>query len=209
MCYVCGQQTISPAGTPGDAAKRLAFEFEQLEAESKEADELLAALRKETDQTSIERSKAREAIRRIENAFRPIQTAASQILPAELSIYDMEAGRLQERVSQLQRIQIALAKRETINQQIEDIQAQVSDLDARVVAQGKNLDFDRSSDELTDGINNYLNSIKASNPRSWTISAQVKFELRERGFRVKVGNENWKSKLGGTLRTGASIVGMF
>src|SRR6185437_1226926 len=89
VCYVCGQDNATAAGTPEEAARRLAFEVEQLEAESKEAEELLAALRKEIDQTSSERSKAREAIRRVEETFRPIQTAAAQILPAELSIYDM------------------------------------------------------------------------------------------------------------------------
>jgi hypothetical protein len=199
VCYVCGQNNAIDNGTTENAAKRLAFEVEQLEAESKESGQLVAALEKERAQTLSERSRTRQRIQELESELRPIQTAAAQIMPAELSIYDMEAGRLQERIKQLRRIEIALSKREIINQQIETIQAEVAALESQVATQAKNLDFDQASDELTDGINNYLNAIKAGNPRSWTISAQIRFELRERGFRVKVGNESWKSKLGGTL----------
>ena len=145
VCYVCGQNNPTDCGTAENAAKRLSFEVEQLEAESKESAQLIAAIQKERDQTLSERSRTRQRIHDIESELRPIQTAAAQIMPAEFSIYDMEAGRMQERVKQLRRMEIALSKRETINQQIEAIQDEVSTLRSQVDTQANNLDFDSGS----------------------------------------------------------------
>lgn len=198
-CYVCGQSVPTGSSTPENADKRLEFEIEQLDAERKEAAQLIDALKGERDESVVELTKTKEAIRRIQQAIRPVQSVAAQILPPGVAVLDMEVGRLQERIRQLQRIQATLAKRMEINQQIEVIQAEVSVLEGEVATQAAKLDFDQASDELTDGINNYLNAIKQLNPRSWTLDAPMNVKLREKGFKITVGGENWKSKLGGTL----------
>jgi hypothetical protein len=196
-CYVCGQETQRTIGVEGE--KRLSFEVEQLSGELKEADQLIAALTADRGMTEVERLRAQESSKRLEDMLRPIQIAAAQIFPAEVSFLDMHVGQLQERARQLSRIQAALIKREKINEQIVAIQAEIGFLESLVATHARNLNFGQASDALEDGMNNYLAAIKGANPRSWTLDSPVRFHLRERGFGVTVGNEDWKSKLGGTL----------
>jgi len=194
---VCGQETQRTIGVEGE--KRLSFEVEQLSGELKEADQLIAALTADRGMTEVERLRAQESSKRLEDMLRPIQIAAAQIFPAEVSFLDMHVGQLQERARQLSRIQAALIKREKINEQIVAIQAEIGFLESLVATHARNLNFGQASDALEDGMNNYLAAIKGANPRSWTLDSPVRFHLRERGFGVTVGNEDWKSKLGGTL----------
>lgn len=71
-------------------------------------------------------------------------------------------------------------------------------MEAAVKEHNRQIDFERSGDILSDAVNTYLNHIKKTNPKSWT-QAEVVFRLNERNFNVRVGGNNWTTKLGGTM----------
>jgi hypothetical protein len=164
----------------------------------KETDELLGALEREVRQLTVGRTRVGEEIARIQGILRPVRAAAASVLPPEISVLDVETGRLEERLQQLQRIKSSLNRRETLGQQIAQIQQEVAGLEAEVGAKNSNINFYEAGTALQDGMNTYLNRIKEVNPRSWTQEG-VRVTVGERDFRITVGNSSWKSKLGGTL----------
>jgi hypothetical protein len=54
-------------------------------------------------------------------------------------------------------------------------------------------------EDLRDGFVTYLNRIVALNANSW-FGQSVSIRLAERSFRIKVGESNWKTKLGATQK---------
>jgi hypothetical protein len=197
-CFLCKRELSDTGGFQVAAERRLDFEREQLEGEAKEADELIATLDREVQSLLSAKARIAEEIGRIQSLLRPVRAAAAVVMPPEISMLDMETGRLEERRRQLERIKASLAKRETLAQQISDVQRDVAALEAEVRAQSLKIDFERAGDLLQDGMNTYLNSIKEANEHSWTQDG-IHVRLSDRDFRIKVGDTNWKTKLGGTL----------
>lgn len=197
-CYLCGRPFESQEASDLGSIKRLDFEVEQLGAELSETHDLLSQLRNEGQ---LLRQKARSIDLQIEatkQSLRPIRRAVAAILPPEIAAADMKMGRLQERMSQLRRIGSALDRRSKIADQIAQIRTDILALQSEVDSLNKTVDFDRAADDLTDGMNTYLNAISKINPKSWTQDP-VQFSLDERTFRVRIGRNNWSTKLGGTL----------
>jgi hypothetical protein len=71
-------------------------------------------------------------------------------------------------------------------------------LEGEVRAQSTQIDFEKASLLLQDGMNTYLNRIKELNPNSWAQDG-IHVRLGDRDFQIKVGKSNWRTKLGGTL----------
>lgn len=197
-CYLCRRPFDEEAGSGNSSTRRLDFEFEQLSGELEETDELLERLTKDVLRLSQERAQAANRISRVKELLQPTRSALSVILPPDIGIADVEIGRLQERLQQLERIKTTLERREKIADQINEIQQAVNALELEIAEQSKQIDFERASDLLSDGMNTYLNMIKEINPKSWT-QEEVTFRLGKNDFSAKVRTGNWKSKLGGTL----------
>lgn len=197
-CYLCHRSLESEEESVNSSAQRVQFELEQLTSELNETNDLIQHIEQDVRRLQKELANIENSIVRLEQLLKPTRSAVAAILPPELLTTDIETGRLQERLQQLERIKATLQRREKIADQILEIQKTLADLETAISAHNRQIDFERSGDTLADGMNTYLNYIKKTNPKSWT-QAEVLFRLNDRKFNVKVGGNNWTSKLGGTL----------
>jgi len=196
-CYVCGQ-TVDAASSGAASAKRLQFEVDQLKGEIEETGELLRGLAQELTRLAEEEARVEERQEYIDNVLRSGRATAAAMLPPELAAIDMNLGSLQERLRQIERIRQAFGKREQLASHIQKIQEEVAVLDAEVSRRTIGVDYESLGDRLSDGMSTYLNRIRELNPRSWTQQG-ISVQISDRDFRIRVGNANWKVKLGGTL----------
>jgi hypothetical protein len=69
-------------------------------------------------------------------------------------------------------------------------------LSGDVDAEAGKVPFERLSDELSDGINEYLNILNEDDSSRWPHAA-IRFEVAETSFKIRVGQKSWSS-LGAT-----------
>ena len=196
ICYVCRHEVPSNT-SPSD--QRIDFELAQLKAEQAESMELLATLRADLEAHVVLERDLSGKQRRTEAMLQPIRRKAAAILPPELAALDVRTGQLDERLAQLQRIQITFAKREQLTAEIRRIEAAVAELETKVQEQSRAVNFEEAAEWLEDGINDYLNAINRRQPGAWPHDNRIKVSLRERQFRITIGGSKWDTKLGGTL----------
>lgn len=196
-CHLC-QRPFGDAKPGLSRLERIEFELEQLKAALSEATEIVVTLNSEAEKIEKERRSEQTQMDMLRNMLRPIRSAAAAVLPPEIGVVDMEIGQHQERLSQIARIGNSLSYRDVLSTQIDTIQNEVGNLESEVAKQSATLEFEKASDQLADGMNAYLNSIRKKAPTSWT-QAGVRVRLDERKSRFLVGNRSWNSQLGGTL----------
>jgi hypothetical protein len=194
---VCGRQNDADS-VDSISQKRLDFEFDQLEGELSETDVLISVLGRDVQKLAAANVRIEEQIRRVSSMLRPVRAFVAAILPPELSLFDMETGRLQEQLQQLRRIKASLELRQHFMEKINAIQKEVAQLRAEVAEQKGEIDFESASQQLADGMNTYLNSIKSRDVNAWN-QGEVNVRISESGFKFMVGKSNWRMRLGGTL----------
>jgi len=197
-CFLCGQPWSEPQQDLSTADSRIALEINRLKEELREAEILISRLSDDLDQRVSSLREIEEEINRVEGQLRPLRQAAAAILPPEITITDMESGRLQERVRQLQRIQQVLERRKKISAEIDRLQHEEEALKAQLAQASQKINFAQASGLLAEGMNNYLNALEASGTKLWT-SDRVFVRLKQGSFDITVGGENWTTKLGQTL----------
>ena len=196
-CYLCGQPTDLNLNEGSASEQRLDFEIEQLRGENQEAQELVEVVHSELESLISHQRLIDEELTYIQRQMRPTQIAAAAILPPEISQIDMDLGRIQERMRQLERVKIALELQEDLSEQISQIESEIRVLEVEVARASQEINFERSSSFLVDQMNTYLNTIKLKNPNSWT-QGEVGLRLKERSFAFTVG-KNRVSSLGATM----------
>ena len=196
-CYLC-QRLLDEEKPQSNSSKRVEFELEQLKSELEETDELIKCLSLDVHRLTDQRTRIAEKIFRIQELLRPTRSAIASIMPPEITATDVEIGRLQERLQQLERIRATLDRREKLSVQINEIQQKVGVLEKGLTEESAQIDFEGGGDLLSDGMNTYLNLIKEANPKSWT-QEEASVRIGEKRFSVKVGGSKWTAKLGGTL----------
>jgi sugar lactone lactonase YvrE len=197
-CFLCKRPFPDEASASVAADRRLDFEREQLQEELREADELIAALEREESSLSEGMTKIGDEIRHLEANLRPARAAMASLLPPEISVLDLETGRREERLQQIERVKVSMARRDKLAEEITAIQQQVDVLEAEVREQSRQIDFERAGTLLEHGMNTYLNRINKLNQHSWTQD-RIHVRISDKDFRIKVGKSHWKAKLGGTL----------
>jgi predicted nucleic acid-binding Zn-ribbon protein len=194
-CYVCGREHLDGAG---DGSRRIAFEMEHLQAEEEEAKELIGNLRSEiASYNTMEKSLSAE-LRKVESLLRPVRQAAAAILPPEFALLDTQAGQVQERLAQLERIRDTFAKREELNDKIHTIEKTLVELEAKVERQGILAGVEGAGDWLAEGMTDYCNALNRLQAHAWPHE-RINIRLSERRFDIRVGSGRWQAKLGGTL----------
>lgn len=196
-CYVCGRESDEPSLARGNA--RLEFEKAQVESECAETADLVQTIENELVQLKSRFTELQQAMATVRASLRPVRKAAAAVLPPELFHLDVQYGRIQEKNQQLGRLAKVLAKRDDIAQQILTIQKELAELEAAVAAMKSDTDLMSCADRLQDGFGTYFNRITKSNPKSW-LGQAVTFRLDERSFEFRVGNADWRTKLGATQR---------
>jgi hypothetical protein len=198
ICYLCQRHYDITPRPAAETEQRLKFELDQLQGETRESDQLLEILNRDVQALNKEYDHHGERISEIQRILSPFRSAVASVIPPEIGVIDQHMGSLHERLRQLDRIKSMLSRRQKISDQILSIQADVARLNREVADQAINIDFEKSSSTLEDGMNTYLNLIGELKPTAWTQEA-VNVRLRERNFRIGVGRSDWSAKLGGTL----------
>jgi outer membrane murein-binding lipoprotein Lpp len=196
-CYLCQQPLAAqPDDEHSGAKKRLAFEIEQLEGEEAELKELLERLMREQVNVNDRVRRLDEELADVETRLRPVRTAFAALMPPEIAVTDTEIGQNQERIAQLLRLRQAVQHRDQLSTEIDQLRAKVESLKGDVDAEAGKVPFERLSDELSDGINEYLNVLNDGDPSRWPHGA-IRFDLGESSFRIRVGQKPLSS-LGAT-----------
>ena len=195
LCHLCGQD-IEDTGSSNE--RRLDFEIEQLEAEIRESDDIIANLSRDDEVLADKQQKLENRIRDIESQIEPTRTAVMAVLPSDLLIMDSEIGRMQEQLSQIERIGKSLSRREELASEAKDIRKQVAGVDAEVSRLSSELDFEGAADHISDSMNEYVKALVIDKTSLWT-QREISFSLREKDFKARVGRVSWKAQLGATL----------
>ncbi len=196
-CFVCHQSIPKRwAVTETGAERRLAFEIEQLEGEESELDDLINKLAEERAVVGRRLRRTDESLREVEVALMPVRAAVVASMPPEIAALDMDVGRLEERIAQLHRLRAAFEQRDSLSRQIDTLRITVQNLSSDVDAKSATIPFEQLSDEMSDGINEYINALKAGDTSRWPHQP-VRFDIGEREFKLRVGKVPWTT-LGAT-----------
>ena len=198
QCFVCRQPVPDRgAGADTGAGRRLAFEIEQLAGEASELEDLLKRLEEEREAVTERLRRTGEELAEVEAALRPVRAAVVASMPPEIAALDVDVGRLEERIAQLHRLRGAFEQRDALARQIDQLRATVQTLTSDVDSKSATIPFEQLSDAMSDGINEYLNALKAGDQKRWPHQP-VRFEIGERSpVKIKVGKVPW-TNLGAT-----------
>ncbi len=198
ICFLCHQPIANTTENESAIANRLKVEQSHLRAELQEIDQLIAKLSADKEDTLIKRRHVTEEIQRLENQLNTLRRTVAFIVSPDVTVVDMETGRIQERIRQLERIKGVLEYRSKLSSEIKAIQDEVNELEIQVDQLMNSIDFDEAGQLLSDGMTTYLNSLTANGRHLWGLE-RIRWRLSERGFEVRIGNNKWSAKLGGTL----------
>jgi len=199
-CHLC-LRPYEGSGRARAGTERIEFEIEQLEQEVLELDELIGSLERDVTALSRELQGRLEGQRQLENLLQPARSAAAALVQPEISIADHEIGRLEEQISQMERLKSALSRRDDILRQLHDLQLEILELDETFARAAGSVNLEGAGQVLADGMVTYLNALKEGDPDRWPEDRPIDFHLRERGsFTARLGGSSWTSALGATLR---------
>lgn len=197
-CFLCHQTLPEVSNTSLSGTERLKLETSHLKAEQSEINDLISSLSKEKDLETVKHRRIVEQIKQIDQQLNSVRRMAASIVSPDISLYDMEIGRLQERIRQLNRIRSLLDYRENITQEIDGIMKELADLEADVNHLMRSANFGNAEDTLSDGMTTYLNALNTKERTLWDLG-RVTWQIKERSFDVQIRDSNWTTKLGGTL----------
>jgi hypothetical protein len=196
-CYLCGRTNPSEEPTTSDA--RIDFELDQLREELSELNELIGKTNEDLNNKETTLRELRTAIRRIEADLAPALRSAVEILPPDLSIIDVQIGRLNEQLEQLRRVENNLVTQNELVQRIQDIESEIEQLDTDQLLDSQQVDFRALSQTLEDGMNSYLNALNESSPSHWT-KGKLNVKLNERSFYVTINDADLAGQVGATSK---------
>lgn len=194
-CYLCGQPQEKQID---DGIARLDAEKSRVREEINEVQKLIFDISKEKNQYSKRIRIVSNEMGALESQIRPLQQAASLILPSELSILDMEMGRYQEKIRQLETIKSILQNQSLISKQIDQLRSEILQLEAEVKLENSKIHYELSANTLVDNMGDYLNKLNSPDRLLWS-QGRVKLRLREKDFEFRIDDNSWSTKLGGTL----------
>jgi hypothetical protein len=196
-CYLCHQPTQSKIDDSKTSEQRIEFEIHQLQSENQEAQELITVVNEEFNSLLSQQKNIDDEFKKIQFNIRHTQSVASMILPPEISMIDIELGRIQESSKQLNKFKLILQTQESLSDNISEVDDEISELELEVTRLSKKIDFSKSSSFLVEKMNTYLNSIKSINSNSWT-QGEIGLRLKDKNFSFTVGGSSI-SNLGSTM----------
>ena len=192
-CFLCHQSM--PPADPEEVtgtSKRLAFEIEQLEGEETELADLIGRLNLERAILRNDLRRMDEEIAEVEVQLRPLRTLVAAAMPPEVSMLDIRVGQWEEKMAQLKRLRRAVEQRNDLSTQIDKLRADVEALSGQVDNKSEAIPYEKLSDDMSDGINDYLNLLNEGGPNR-RPHPKVRFEFMATTVRVRVGTKSWTS----------------
>jgi hypothetical protein len=198
-CFLCGQTTLSSDLTSDAAARRLRFERERVTAEQAEAVDLLETARQEAARRQSAVEEADRRIRDMDLVLKPFQAAASAIVPEEVALLDQRMGTLKAKRQTIEALSGPLEESANLTAEITDLKDEIAKLEASVARREQAANFEEAAEQLSEGFNTYLNTIREQDETSWTKTGQVTVSISERRTKLQIGGRLAKPQLGGTL----------
>lgn len=197
QCYLCGQPAELNLNESSASEQRLDFEVEQLRDEKQEAQELVNVVHEELESLLSHQRSIDEELTFVQHQMRPAQVAAAAILPPEISQIDMDLGRIQESIRQLERIKSTLELQENLSEKISQAESEIEILETEVSRLSQEISFDTSAEFIIEQMNTYLDLINLENPNSWD-QGKIGLRLKDKSFKFTAGTKN-ASTLGATM----------
>jgi len=202
-CFLCGQPQESNVS---DTQGRIDLEIRRLQEEIHEAEQLVKSVKDDLEAHNLALRKTQEEIERIESQLQPIRQVVATILPPEISVLDMETGRIQEKIQQLVRLKVTLRRQADLSSQIDQLRREIQELEAVIADDSTKIPYALMADKLSNGMTSYLNALESTGGKVWSLG-RVNASLREKSFAFTISNsglsigagEDWSRKLGGTL----------
>lgn len=196
-CFLCRRPTTMNNKTPA-GLKRLEAAVHHLRSEAREAETLITELRNRRTDLKSSATRTAERIVDIEADLGRIRPSTATLIPPEISTLDSEAGRIEEKIKQWERIRESLSYGEILGSMAKKAEREGARLAETVESQIESVDFDSASDLVARGMNEYLNHLNKVRSNSWT-QAPVSLHLSRGRLKFEVGGESWTNQLGGTL----------
>ena len=198
-CFLCGQLTLESEASKEAASRRLKFEREQIAAELAEAEDLIAVANLDLRNKSSAASQNERELQEIGHALRPFQASFSAVLPEEVALIDQSIGTLNAKRQTADVLRDSLQTSFELNDEITMLRSEIRHLESSIANHESKVDFDEASVRLTEGFNNYLNSIRSADEKSWTKTGEVSVSISDRRTQLLIGGRPAKPQLGGTL----------
>ncbi|MGI4759575.1 MAG: AAA family ATPase [Janthinobacterium lividum] len=195
-CFVCHQHL--PTEEPENETNRLDFEINQVQAEQKELNEVLVKMQYGKQELDTRLYRLRNELGRIDRDLAPIRQKLAGLVDARLGSIDQERGRLLEQIENYRRIEKSLEIKNQLSAQISILQSQVTDLEKDVARLGSP-NFEKSSEDIADGMMEYINAIAKDRPSRWNQQGRIQLLINEKGFDFYIGKTKWFSP-GGTTK---------
>ncbi len=196
-CFLCHQPL-----TPQENEERVDFELHQLDNERKELSEMLGRLEHERTNDKTRIALLSDSLATIDRQLAPLKQTLSGLVQAQVSALDLQRGKVEEQIDSYKRILTTLHYRDDLSQKIDDLTTQIQSQTAQTTTISDSLDFEQVTDDLTDGMMEYINQIVDGNFERWPFpnDSRIRLYLTERRFHFRIGRSNWAS-VGATIRT--------
>jgi hypothetical protein len=118
-------------------------------------------------------------------------------LPPEISIFDMEIGKLEEQKRQLELFRRSYNRRRDISSRISDLETQINKLQVETDRLSADVSFVELENLLGDKVNTYLNELNTGDPTRWQ-HGRVEVKITTRKFEFTINGVKWSSQIGFT-----------
>jgi hypothetical protein len=197
FCYLCGKKLDSSDVAASNA--RIEFEIDQLEEELEELHELIGKTRKDVEANTKSLDIVANRIKKLETTLAPAVRLAAEVLPPDLSIIDINIGRLNEQLEQISRIERNLDRQDKLEEQIKNLTAKIEALSADQSLRNQEVDFKALSQVLENGMNSYLNALNSTEQNRW-MKGKLSVKLNDRSFAVTIKDADLEGQVGATSK---------
>ncbi len=195
-CNVCGQNILNEESIES-SQKRVDFEKDQISDELNELHGLIAALSKNIDSIDNKILDLQGLIKTEQMRLRAVENLSIRGLPPEISLIDIQLGKLSEKLEQIGRIEQTLRVKDKYNEEIGLLDKEISILNETVAAKKPDVNFSALSDVIADKMNTYINAVNVDNLSTWK-TGRVSVKLRRDDFKIMLNGQPWTVKAGGT-----------
>ncbi len=196
-CSVCGQIHVERQDDNAAGTRRIEFEEQQVAEEREELTRLVGELDQELKALSIQISNINHHIITETRTVAAAQSLTVRAIPPDIALLDQEAGKIDEQLQQLDRVERAIGSRDDMNAKIAALDTQIADLDIEIKRLTPTIDFGSLGDLIADRMNDYLNLVNTDSLSRWK-TGRVTVRLRREDFEVYLDNQRWTVKAGGT-----------
>ena len=192
-CFLCKQSTI---GINTKKSNRLDFEIEQLSNEQNELFTILHDHKKIILDLQQQEKSLTERIFSLDKNIEEIKRPLYALNDNELSEIDISKGRILEQILNYGRLIENYKYKEELELKINALEKEIEQENLVVEKENASINFETVANDLSKGMQDYIDKIVKVNPKVWTRGRRIEVSLTESKITFYVNNTIWTS-LGG------------